>query len=61
MPPVSERSCARTHTVLVFLCRRVVVLVAPLSHNGPHSRGGAERNRGSGLWLPLLFVYLTHT
>lgn len=61
MPPVSERSCALTHTVLVFLCRRVVVLVAPLSHNGPHSRGGAERNRGPGLWLPLLFVYLTHT
>lgn len=54
-----------THTILVFLCRRAVVLVALLLYNGHHSGFSewqqAERNHGPGLWLPLPFVYLTHT
>lgn len=66
MPQVSEQSWLfNTHTILVFLCRRAVVLVALLLYNGPHSGFSewqqAERKDGPGPWLPLPFVYLTHT
>lgn len=66
MPQVSARSwLSNTHTILVFLCRRAVVLVALLCYNGPHSGFSqwqqAVRNHGPGLWLPLPLVYSTHT
>ena len=52
MPGVSEQSWLfNTHTILVFLCRRAVVLMALLVYNGPHSGVSewqqAERNHGA--------------
>lgn len=55
-----------THTILVFLCRRAVVLAALLLYNGTHcgfSEQQAEKNQGPRLWLPPIFfiISLTHT
>lgn len=64
MRHVSEQSWLfNVHMVLVFLCRRAVVLAALLLYNGPHSGFSewqrTERNHGLGLRLPLSLVYLT--
>lgn len=65
MPQVSQQPGRfNTHTVLVFLCGRAVVLAALLQHNGTHSGSSeqwAERNHGPGQWLPPLPFIISPT